>query len=347
MGTQTADVDGRELARRYHRDVVGPLLHAAWPGLPHAVGLLGPGSEVLGLDDAMSRDHDWGPRLTLLVDEDHVEQVDTHLEAALPQAFCGRPTRFATTADPTARHRVTVDTAPGFATARLGFRPQDLSVSQWLSLTGQSVLEVTAGPVFVDTAGEITGIRRRLDWYPDDVWRYVVAADWARIGQELPLLGRAGERGDDVGSQVIAGRLVRAALHLGFLLERRWPPYPKWLGLQFAGLPRANAALPALADALGAARWPQRQDALGGALTQLIQLQTDVGLGGGGEAVEPFHDRPFLGVRADVVPALLGAVTDPDVRRLPVGVGSVEQCVDNVDVLGSPRRRLAMMVDLG
>ena len=343
-----ADVDGRELALRYHRDVVGPLLRARWPRMPYAAALLGPGSEVLGLDDAMSRDHDWGPRLTLMVDAGDVGDVDDYLEEVLPQTFSGLQTRFATTSDPRTRHRVTVDTATDLAAARLGFAPtHGLTVAQWLSLTGQSVLELTAGPVFRDPTGQITEIRRRLGWYPHDLWRYVVAADWARIGQELPLLGRAGARGDDVGSRVIAGRLARAALHLGYLLERRWPPYPKWLGSQFALLPRASAALPALAVALGSAHWQQRQDALGAALTQLLRVQGDVGLGGGGEAVEPFHDRPFRGVRADVVPTLLAGITDPVVRRLPVGVGSVEQCVDNVDVLSSPRRRLAVMADLG
>ena len=38
--------------------------------------------------------------------------------------------------------------------------PRDgLTSLDWLSLTGQAVLGVVAGPVFVDTSGELTAIR--------------------------------------------------------------------------------------------------------------------------------------------------------------------------------------------
>jgi len=203
----SVDISGVDLARSYYQYVVAPLLTARWPGLPHAGARLGGGSDVLGVDDAMSRDHDWGPRLTLLVDHSDVQRVDDYLEGALPQTFLAWPTRFATTWDPTIRHRVEVDTPEDFTATRLGVPVTGpLSALDWLSLTGQSLLEVTAGPVFTDTHGGITAIRDSLAWYPDDVWRYVLAADWSRIGQELPLLGRTGN--DMAGA---AGELVRSA----------------------------------------------------------------------------------------------------------------------------------------
>src|SRR3954447_19957906 len=187
---------GLELAREYYDEVVAKLLADRWPGLPHAAARLGSGSGGLGLDDAVSHDHDFGLRLTLLVGHDHVEAVDQHLDDLLPETFQGWPTRFATSWDPRVRHKVQVTTAEGFAASRLGVpvdRPWD--AVDWLAVTGQSVLEVTAGAVFVDSLGAISDIRRRLQWYPRDVWCHVVATDWRRIGQELPQIARAGARG--------------------------------------------------------------------------------------------------------------------------------------------------------
>jgi hypothetical protein len=85
-------LSGGQLARQFHADVVAPLLAQAIPGLGYAAGRLGSGSDVLGLDDAMSRDHDWGCRLTLLVDEadrDAVPQIGELLERELPSLTRG------------------------------------------------------------------------------------------------------------------------------------------------------------------------------------------------------------------------------------------------------------------
>jgi len=331
---------GIGLARAYYEDVVAPLLHAWRPGLPHAAARLGSGSDVLGLDDATSRDHDWGLRLTLLVDERDVAAVDAHLEATLPAEHAGLPVRFAMTADPAVRHRVEVATPRGFAHAHLGLDPTtDLDAAAWLSFTGQSVLEVTTGAVFHDGPGELTAIRERLAWYPDDVWLHVLAAEWARVEQELPFVGRTGARGDDAGSRVLAGRLAGSLLRLGLLLERRWPPYPKWLGTAFAGTPSAATAGPHLDRALAAATWQERDAALGDACDALHERQRELGLPAlAGRATEPFHDRPFRGLRD--VPGVLHDAAGDAVRALPA---AVEQWVDAVDVLTDAPRRVALV----
>jgi uncharacterized protein DUF4037 len=342
------DLSGAALARRYYDEVVGPAVAARWPRLPHAAGRLGSGSEVLGFDDDMSRDHDFGPRVNLLVPPGMTRQLDAHLAAVLPEAFDGNPTRFATTWDPQVRHRVQVDDVPTFVASRTGIGGTErLTVSDWLSLTGQAVLEVTAGPVFVDTAGELTSARRRLAWYPDDVWAYVVATDWARMAQELPFIGRTADRGDDLGSRVIASRLAGAVMHLAHLLERRWPPYAKWTGTSLKSLPAGAAAAAPLLRAVDAQDWRTREDGLVEALRILCRLQRDVGLPAVDDPIGPFWDRPYRCIRDEVVTSLEGSITDPAVRALPRGVGSTEQWSDNVDVLVDPGRRLSLPATCG
>ncbi|WP_369372267.1 DUF4037 domain-containing protein [Promicromonospora sp. Populi] len=337
-------MSGAEIAHAYWDDVVRPILDRKLPDLPRAAGRLGTGSDVLGLDDDTSRDHDWGLRLTLLVPADHVDEVDQLLATALPASYQGWPTAFAFSQDPTVRHRVEVAAPADFVRSRTGLDVGDtMTVTDWLSLTGQAALEVTAGPVFEDTSGEITALREHLAWYPHDVWLHVLAADWTRVGQELPFVGRTGQLGDDLGSRMIAARLATALVRLGFLLERRWPAYPKWAGTLFGRLPVAPSAGPHLAAALAAATWQERDAALRAACEALHDRQRAVGLPVlDGPACEGFWDRPFTGLRDGVTGTLRAAITDPEVLALPHR-GGVEQWVDDVGTLTDPgaRARLA------
>jgi hypothetical protein len=108
------------------------------------------------------------------------------------------PVRFPVTWDSSVSHRVEVATVADFAASRLGVDPTGgLSVLDWLSVTGQSVLEVTAGPVFTDRTRTLAALRTLLAWYPPDVERYVLAAGWQRLCQSLPMMGRTAEAGDD------------------------------------------------------------------------------------------------------------------------------------------------------
>src|SRR5690606_15295966 len=202
----------------------------------------------------------------------------------------------------------------------------------WLSLTGQAALEVTAGPVFEDGPGEITVLRERLAWYPHDVWLHVLAADWVRVEQELPFVGRTGQRGDDLGSRLIAARLVATLVRLAFLVERCWPPYPKWAGTLFARLPVAATAGGHLGNAAAAGTWQERDAALRAECDELHGRQRSVGRPAlDGPACGAFHDRPFTGLR-DVPGVLRAAVVDPAVRALPHR-GGLEQWVDDVGTL--------------
>lgn len=292
---------GALLSQGFYEQVVAPLLD----GIPHAAGRLGSGSDVLGLDDELSRDHDWGCRLTLLVEEALVADLDARLERELPERHEGMPVRFSTSWKPAVAHQVDIGTPEGFVRSRLGVVPAD--AIDWLLLTGQSVLEVVAGPVFHDDSGELTALRSRLAWYPPDVEAYVVRSQWQRIAEELPFIGRTSDRGDELGSRVITSRLARDVMHLTMLLERQWSPYPKWLGTAYGWRGHALDDEASICDALD----------------ELAGRQVTV----------PFWGRPFRSIDESFLASL------PTGLPLPAGIGSVEQWCDNVKVMG---RRTAL-----
>jgi hypothetical protein len=340
------DLPGAELARRFFTEVVEPLLSRAVPGLGYAAARLGSGSDVLGLDDGMSRDHDWGCRLTLLVDEDDRDQVpriSRMLEEELPERFGEFPVRFPVTGDLSVSHQVEVATVAGFAASRLGVDPtRGLSAVDWLTLTGQSVLEVTAGPVFTDRTRTLAAVRSLLAWYPPDLERYVLAAGWQRLCQLLPIMGRTAEAGDELGSRLLSAGLAGDLLWLAFALSRRWAPYPKWRGTVFRSLPIAAGLGPLLDTAAAARGWRERENALAAACELLLDRQRERGLPAPASAVIPFFDRPYRTVDQAVPGELLASIADPDVVRLPPLVGAIEQWADSTDVLSSPGRRAAL-----
>jgi hypothetical protein len=340
------DLAGAELARRFFTDVVAPLLSQAVPGLGYAAARLGSGSDVLGLDDEMSRDHDWGCRLTLLVDEDardQVPRISRLLAEGLPERFGEFPVRFPVTWDPSVSHKVEVATVADFTASRLGVDPtRGLSALDWLIVTGQSVLEVTAGPVFTDRTRTLAAVRKLLAWYPPDVERYVLAAGWQRLCQLLPMVGRTAESGDRLGSRLLSARLAEDLLWLAFALSRRWAPYAKWRGTVFRSLPVAANLGPLLEAAAVSPGWRERENALADACQMLLDLQREQGQPAPESAVIPFFDRPYRTVDPAVPQGLLADITDPDIARLPPMVGAIEQWADSTDVLSSPGRRAAL-----
>jgi hypothetical protein len=90
---------------------------------------------------------------------------------------------------------------------------EELEPADWLVIPQQKLRTIVEGRVFRDDIG-LEARRRKFTWYPHDVWLYMMAAGWYRIGQEEHLMGRAGHVGDEVGSALIALRLVRDIMRL-------------------------------------------------------------------------------------------------------------------------------------
>jgi hypothetical protein len=327
-------VPGRELARAFYEEVVGPLLGE----IEHAAALLGTGSDVLGFDTERSTDHGWGPRMHVFVPEDGVERVRTLVDELLPDEFRGWPTRYGWDDVPLSHH-VEVTTFDAWTRDRLGFDPlEPIALESWLATPQQILLEATAGATFHDPHGDLGRMREALAWYPDDIWRWLLACQWRRIDQEEPFVGRTSEVGDELGSRILCARLARDAMRLCFLLERRYAPYPKWLGSGFRRLASYESVGPLLESALAAETYPEREKALVAGMVALGRLHDATGVTRSVEA-EPrhFHSRPFRVLESSrFVDACLERVEDERLRALPL-VGAIDQWADSTDVLSEPR----------
>ncbi|WP_407700809.1 DUF4037 domain-containing protein [Streptomyces endophyticus] len=165
-----------------------------------------------------------------------------------------------------------------------------------------------------------------------------MACQWQRISQEEAFVGRCAESGDDIGSAVVAGRLVRDLMRLCLLLDRRYVPSTKWLGSSFGRLSVAGPLTPSLRGALAATDHPTREAHLCDAYETVAMLQNATGLAAPLDPTRrPYHSRPFLVLHADrFAQALAGTLTHPALRELPL-VGGVDQWADSTDLLHQSR----------
>ncbi len=358
-------IPGLDLSELFFAEAVKPILDRRFPDLRYSAALIGPGSEILGFDTPLSRDHSWGPRLMLfMASEDYPAyrpEITAALSHELSHTFRGYSTNFAA---PDAEgvkllqkrstgpinHHVDVLTVQGFFEDYLGLDPaHDLTPREWLILPEQQLLTVTAGRVFHDGLGELHPRRERLSYYPRDVWLYLMACQWGRIGQEEAFLGRTGDVGDELGSAIVGARLVRDLMKLCFLIERKYAPYTKWFGTAFGRLGCAPRLDPILRGVLSSTTWPEREQYLARAYTLVAEMHNALGITRPlPTTVSRYHDRPYLVIHAETFDAAIrAAIADETVRAIPARFGAVDQWVDSTDVLSYPRvyRRLDIMYE--
>lgn len=360
---------GLELNRLFYSEIVRPLLAARFPDVRYSAALIGYGSDVLGFDTPMSRDHEWGPRLLLFLDGETYESsqaaIDSALRRELPATFRGYSTNYSapnpggwvrSLADGVAGaidHHIQFYTVSAFTRHEVGIEPHaQITPRDWLTFPEQKLLEVTAGAVYYDGLDELISLRQRLDYYPHDVWLYRMAAQWQRIAEEEAFVGRCGDVGDDLGSRIVTARLAREVMRLCFLQERRYAPYSKWLGTAFQTLACADVVGPLLASALTTSDWRTRERFLGEAYEGIARAHNALSVT---EHLEPtlrsYYDRPYQVIQAErFSSALSQAIRDPEIQRVIADCGlsgAVDQFVDEVGILQHARRSRGLREVLG
>lgn len=325
-----AFINGIELSKRFHFEFVEPLISKHFPDLQYSSALIGPGSEVLGYDTEMSADHDWGPRVILFLQERElgmVEEIHQCLKNNAPDEFYGYVVD---------SNQTIITSIPRFLKGKLGVNiSEGFQLIDWLTFPSQVLAEIVGGEVFRDNTGQLMKVRELLQYYPQDIWLFLMASTWQRIGQEEHLALRSGAVDDELGSSIIASRIVRDIMNLCFLMEKHYAPYPKWFGTAFKKLDCATELLPMLLDVQSASNWKAREEALCKAYEYIACKHNRLGITDRiDEKASLFYDRPFRVIQGSrIAQVITKSINDPTILKLKERrlIGGIDQITDNTD----------------
>ncbi len=236
---------GLEISKAYYEEYGLPMLENQFPELLQflAVGLTGSGSECLGFDDEVSLDHDIEPGFCIfLPGEDKVDRRTAFLleraYAKLPKEYMGLKRSLMS---PVGGARRGVFRTGDYFKEKIGSQDGILTNGQWLSLPEQALLECTNGEIFTDQYGEVSLIRQRLSFYPDDIFKKKLAGQlllMAQSGQYNYL--RCLRHGENAAAQLAVSEFVKSTISVLFLLNRRYQPYYKWSFRALRELPKLS-----------------------------------------------------------------------------------------------------------
>ena len=351
---------GLDLSREFYFECVKPIIIEKLPEMSgnYAAGLLGYGSDVIGNDDELSRDHEWGPRCHLFLTEvTHKElstELDNILRDNLPLEFSGFSTRFTLTdngsiptTDKFGYHHIVITTPKRFLELTIGRRGIPESDFEWLGISEQRLLEFTTGEVFEDYIGELTSLRNGLAYFPEDVWRFRLAFTLESLGWEDDLISQCGQRNDSISMHLNTSKTVERIMRLVFLLNSKYAPlYPKWLHREFHKLPEIAKDIEGeLLGMLEGRDYHQKMEVLNRIYERLLIIMENQSIC---KSYKGTFRQSSSGVRfdiqssaKDVLSTIQGELKDLVIDNMPLG--AVDQWMLNEDILLSAEHMKSLM----
>ncbi len=254
------EITGLELCRRYYEEYGQPMIAEKFRAYESviAVVLVGKGSDCFGYDDALSQDHDYGPRFVMWVTKKVYEEIGEELQEAyesLPGSFMGVE-RIETLHGKDRCGVMVIEDfyknilgfnlvgmlahnqeamVPGKESAVSGKESMD-TIKSWLAVHDHALAAAVNGEVFRDDEGIFTMYRDMLkEYYPKAVWYRKIAQTCALFSQSGQYnLPRMRMRGQLAAAELAKAECAKQAMKLYYLLNRTYAPHDKWL---FKGLP--------------------------------------------------------------------------------------------------------------
>lgn len=245
-------MQGLELSHRFFNEWGLPFLQKRFPELSKrvAAGKIG-GSDCLGADDDISRDHDWGPVFMLWLNtEDFREQgevVRTTIEAQAPKSFLGY-------SRPTNCYTVQVHSLSEYFTRRAGIVVPPASGAHWMpdEAAEEALYEVVHGSIYYDPinmlvapiqafasfSSDRTFRLRRLEKTCFALWHY----------GEYNFCDRLSQRNDAVAKHMCLHKFIENVMRQSFYLKGDYCPYWKWMYHEFLKIAEPDALKSQLDD---------------------------------------------------------------------------------------------------
>lgn len=225
-------MQGLELSRLYYEEHGAPMINELFGEFENriAVGLAGTGSDCLGFDDEISRDHDFGAGFCLwLTDEDN-ERFGFSLSRAyarLPKIFMGFEKG---RANSLGTSRYGVKAIGDFYLPLTGRRGAPETDFEWLNIPEYYLAAAVSGSVFRDDLGEFSSIRRQIqNGMPNDVRLKKLAARAALMAQSGQYnMPRCFSHGEEGAAALAAAEFAKNTASLVFLLNGKYAPFYKW-----------------------------------------------------------------------------------------------------------------------
>lgn len=225
---------GLDISRAYYNAFGKPMLKRNFPDMADkiACGLAGEGSECLGFDDDISRDHDFAPSFCIWVNDldgdipsELLEEMQRAYEA-LPGNYMGL---FPNETEEGKGRRGVIRLSE-FLRKFTGKPHLPERAAEILDIPHENMLCMVNGQIFEDRSGFFVGVRHRLRDCPRWIWL-------AGVNEELQKAANHGQynyprslgRGDVVSAQLELAEFMKSILTACHLIEGRFAPYQKWL----------------------------------------------------------------------------------------------------------------------
>ena len=228
-----ADADfekGIDICRKYYDRYVRPVIDEKFPEYAGkiACGLSGEGSDAFGYDDALSRDHDWGPSVCLWITEETDAEIGEKLRKAyeeLPDEMDGIK-RAPYVRGKDRRGVQVISEFFGRLTGASSYEKID-----WRETMSPLLAAALNGEIWRDDEGIVTQFRKKLSaGYPEGILFKHLAECCARFSREGQYNAkRVSKRGDELTARMFVYDAAREAMKLLYLSNGRFYPHDKWL----------------------------------------------------------------------------------------------------------------------